>query len=865
MRANRDFNHVYDLDAIRADAGIDRKRPLPHQQDALDALHRWFGGQHQPHAGGLLVLPTGAGKTYTTVRFLCGSRGADQGGPGPLSLGYKVLWLAHTHHLLEQAFVEFANSLQLIRAPRASLGLRVVSGAPRHHHVQDVRIEDDVLIATLQTIRGAVENRQRQVLRWLEGAGEGLFIVFDEAHHSPAPTYRNLVLDLLQGGSSVGLLGLTATPTYSDETRRPWLGRLFPQGIIHQEAVAELMLAGILARPRPRQLVRTKSTPKFEPGEFDAWATTRRDLPEHVIAQLADNRARNALIADTYAASRDEFGPTIMFADRREQCDQIVADLKRHQVRAGAVYSQGEGGKNALEGNRSELNARILEDFRQGNLDVIVNIRMLTEGTDLPSAQTAFMTRQTTSQILLTQMVGRVLRGPKMGGTKDAHLVFFADDWQQNINWAEWELLDGVETVPDPAAPAELAPRPVVELLSADLLRKLAEWMEGNVGLSPVPFWELIPAGWYQVEYEVLVNPVAGELDAGSGDVPEFIRRLVLVFDRDRPGFERMLDSASPSELGLFADVVREEDETEAAVTQLLSRHFATHVLHGPNLALGIEDVMRHLAQQGVAPPFVPFEAREEHDLDGIAASMLERRVDRLTEDLELREQFGRGDRLWKLLFRDYERFKLQYTLIAERLVASPEKVHATLKRLIDRETQPADVPEDLKREINRRDGGRCLCCGAARYLQVDHIQPRYRGGSDEAPNLQTLCRRCNRAKGIETMDFRSGRYLTPLTAAPERLPTLALPSNARARDVEAWQTYLRGLVNLFYGCAAVKSVAVTARGRNFHTWEIELHRGNRSVWFRPHLDTVLGAVQSCKRQNGLAAPSKITIRSAVR
>lgn len=861
MKANRDFNHVYDLDAIRAEAGVDRKPPFPHQQDALDAMHRWFVGPHQPHAGGLVVLPTGAGKTYTTVRFLCGSRGADQGGPGP----HKVLWLAHAHHLLEQAFEEFPNSLQLIRAPRASLGLRVVSGAPRHHHVQDVRIEDDVLIATLQTIRGAVENRQRQVLRWLEEAGDRLFIVFDEAHHSPAPTYRNLIEGLLRGGSSVALLGLTATPTYSDDTRRPWLGRLFPQGIIHQEPVAKLILAGILARPRPRQPVRTNSTPKFDPGEFDAWAASRRDLPDHVIKQLAEDRTRNVLIADTYSANRAEFGPTIMFADRRDQCIQIVDALKRHHVRAGAVYSPGEGGQDALEGNRSELNARILEDFRQGNLDVIVNIRMLTEGTDLPKVQTAFMTRQTTSQILLTQMVGRVLRGPKMGGTKDAHLVFFADDWQQHINWAEWELLDGVEPVPDPTALPEQAPRPAVELISADLLRKLAEWMEDNVGLSPVPFWELVPAGWYQVEYEMLVVPESEELDPNSDDGPEFVKRLILVFDRDRPGFEQMLASTSPRELEPFAEVVRDEDEAEAVVAQLLERHFETGVLHGPNLALGIEDVMRHLAQQGAAPPFFPFEAREEHDLDGIAASMLERKVDRLSEDRELREEFGRSDRLWSQLFRDYERFKLQYTLIAERLVASPATVEATLQRVVDRETQPADVPADLKREIHRRDGGRCLCCGATRYLQVDHIQPLYRGGRNEASNLQTLCRRCNRAKRIETMDFRPGRHLTPLTAAPERLPTLALPRNSRARDVEAWQTYLQGLVNLYYRCAAVKSVAVTARGRNFHTWEIELHRGNQSAWFRPHLDTVLEAVQACKRRNGLAAPSSIKVRSAVR
>ena len=41
---------------------------------------------------------------------------------------------------------------------------------------------------------------------------------------------------------------------------------------------------------------------------------------------------------------------------------------------------------------------------------------MLTEGTDVPDVDTVFLTRQTTSKILLTQMIGRALRGPKFGG-----------------------------------------------------------------------------------------------------------------------------------------------------------------------------------------------------------------------------------------------------------------------------------------------------------------------------------------------------------------------------------------------------------------------------------------------------------------
>jgi len=79
---------------------------------------------------------------------------------------------------------------------------------------------------------------------------------------------------------------------------------------------------------------------------------------------------------------------------------------------------------------------------------------MLTEGTDVPDVKTCFITRQTTSTILLTQMVGRALRGPKFGGTPEAHLVFFNDNWEQLINWAEYDLVAGLaEDDPKPNPP----------------------------------------------------------------------------------------------------------------------------------------------------------------------------------------------------------------------------------------------------------------------------------------------------------------------------------------------------------------------------------------------------------------------------
>lgn len=56
-------------------------------------------------------------------------------------------------------------------------------------------------------------------------------------------------------------------------------------------------------------------------------------------------------------------------------------------------------------------------------------------------------------------------------------------------------------------------------------------------------------------------------------------------------------------------------------------------------------------------------------------------------------------------------------------------------------------IPEDVRRFVWQRDGGRCQECGATELLQYDHIIPWSLGGSDTAENLRLLCTECNRLK----------------------------------------------------------------------------------------------------------------------
>lgn len=60
---------------------------------------------------------------------------------------------------------------------------------------------------------------------------------------------------------------------------------------------------------------------------------------------------------------------------------------------------------------------------------------------------------------------------------------------------------------------------------------------------------------------------------------------------------------------------------------------------------------------------------------------------------------------------------------------------------------QRSYIPDSVRHEVWRRDGGRCVECGSQENLEFDHIIPVSKGGANTARNLQLLCESCNRKK----------------------------------------------------------------------------------------------------------------------
>ncbi len=808
------FKKTYDLSIMKQGKPKD---PVQHQRNAINSLNEWYRNKTYTEHGGLLVIPTGGGKTFVAVRFLC---------EGPLSDGFKVLWLAESHFLLEQAFFAFIDSVGRITGTKSVLVTKVVSGSKVHFKTRDVDTSDDVLFGTLRTIYLACEQRHPQMEAFVDSAGEKLVVVFDEAHHAPAPTYRRLIHQFRERCGGILLLGMTATPVFNDPNKGRFLTNIFgPEPIFEVEA-SKLMAEGILAKPIFEE-PKTNFSPEFNQHEYQQWLHTNRDLPENIIEHLARSKERNQAIASTYADNKTKYGKTIMFADRWFQCEQLKGFLNLQGVRADAVYSHVDaaiGTPEEIKKIKKDENSIVLDKFRDGKLDVLINVRMLTEGTDVPDVQSVFLTRQTTSKILMTQMIGRALRGPKFGGTPEANVVCFIDDWKQLINWAKFELITG--TPIDTATPSRQSIP--LDAISIELVQRLVIMMADPDLKHSVPFVTLLPVGWYKVEYQALVK--------GTED-SEQVTKLIMIFDNEQDSYTKFIQNlVAENDCQSIPEFIDEDvslSKVDIRLRGWQDKFFAgcMHSSLGTNQLDDLFSIARHVAQNETAPIFYEFKERELHDIDAFARGIFARKLDRLAEDEEVSKEYNRDGRYWTAIYYRYDQFKSQFDICINRIIY--EIKNGPTKQpnggIIDEETQIDELQEEVKKRVKERDNYKCLCCGETqrRVLQIDHIIPVYYGRNDNDENLQTLCKTCNRLKGIHKFNFRNPN--TNLIKAPAHIPDFNMGVTVFVDDLGSWEMFIRRAINFFFGCGATKEVLMKKTGYHYvhYRCEVALHEGN--------------------------------------
>ncbi|MGC4851894.1 DEAD/DEAH box helicase [Micromonospora sp. DT4] len=350
----------------------------------------------------LLHMPTGSGKTRTTMSMVCDYLREHE--------GRAVLWFASTRELLDQAAREFHKAWSV-------LGNRPVpiAAAWGGQGTQLGDLSDGLLVASLQTIYA-----RRDEPGFIPDLGRRVgLIIFDEAHQAVAPTYRRVVRQLSTAGQPITpIIGLSATPgrTFLGNKSDADLAEFFEHTKVELDTSAEgganpvayLIEQGYLAEPEFRLL-----------GE----------LPyENVPAAVDDDSAELGLdqadylhevISATLQLVRESHRRIIVFAASVELAHLVAATLRAVGVLADAVDGTTPPETRDTAIRMYKTTAPVPR--------VLVNYGVLTTGFDAPQTSAVVIARPTRSLVLYSQMVGRGIRGPRAGGNKKAVIVTVVD------------------------------------------------------------------------------------------------------------------------------------------------------------------------------------------------------------------------------------------------------------------------------------------------------------------------------------------------------------------------------------------------------------------------------------------------------
>jgi hypothetical protein len=454
------------------------------------------------------------------------------------------------------------------------------------------------------------------------------------------------------------------------------------------------------------------------------------------------------LIVDTYVNNRELYGKTLVFAINVDMAIALNKLFQARGVRSEYVVSSVRDAATGVNRSNDE-NREILQRFRDGELDVLVNVNILTEGTDLPQVQSVFLTRPTKSTILMTQMIGRALRGEKAGGTAKAYIVSFLDDWQEYIAWVNPEKLF-IDTNADFTEKTAERRNYITRLISIAKLEEFAKLADDNLDdaiSEQFTFLERIPIGLYQFTY------------LPDGD-DESRNCTILVYDCMQEAYQQLTEWMETADLSDLDAAAAHVDQTLFGEKERLLGY------HTQDVA----DILAYYQQTGTKPQWIPLEERAEYDVATLAQYIISNRLDDMAVRQYLEDEWNRSGGKWTAFFgyQNFKTFRRAVQLERDRLVYGEEqpKAEPITRR---EEIQIQDLPlEEIRRrfpEIGEKlrnavfekfqDTDGYFFSAQSGYrsknrldFQIDHIQPMSQGGKTTLDNLQLLTRQENGEKG---------------------------------------------------------------------------------------------------------------------
>lgn len=363
----------------------------PYQEACVKAMIR---SMHAGITNGLVVLPTGAGKTIIFSQFISRVHelyGAKRGGR------IRICILAHREKLVSQARDKL---LSVWPESAAKIGLACASAS------SDIDIDADIVIGSIQTISARL---RRNTIKPFD------LVLIDEAHRIPPANQHSAYNDFLDLTLALSprrkFFAFTATPyrlghgyIYGDRKKEGndnWFG-----DPVFQIGMDDLIEQGYLAPYRIKRAVdigpELRSVPIVN-GDYKA------DALGVIMCRFA-NAAANAFLE--YGEDRQHVAAFCSSIDHAEQVAEAFRNRGINSLSLHSLLPMKEREKRLVM-------------FHDGSIQVLASVDALAEGWDESIVDCALLLRPTKAPMVYVQQCGRALRLHE--GKKDALILDMAD------------------------------------------------------------------------------------------------------------------------------------------------------------------------------------------------------------------------------------------------------------------------------------------------------------------------------------------------------------------------------------------------------------------------------------------------------
>jgi DNA repair protein RadD len=359
----------------------------------------------------LVQMPTGSGKTRTVLQSVI-----EYSNETLMFQNQRtIVWLAHTEELCEQAI----ETLTYLWSHLSAYPIKLTRLWGNHNPAVD-NLSGGFVIGTLQKFV-SLNKSQSYILDLIKENTE--ILIIDEAHKSVAKSYASMI-DFLVENQNTSLIGITATPgrTSANVVENKILASFFNKVLLSPQfdgnPITQLQKKGILSHLN-RIEINTQVNVIISSHELEQLKKTD-DLPLSTLKTLASNTKRNKLILELLKNEVEKGNPCLIFTCSTDHSKLLNAALNLRGLKSFYV-----------DANTNKFRRKkIIDNFKSGDFDILINYGILSTGFDAPRLRSIIVSRPTSSVVLYSQIIGRGLRGPKMGGGYECNLFDIKDNFK---------------------------------------------------------------------------------------------------------------------------------------------------------------------------------------------------------------------------------------------------------------------------------------------------------------------------------------------------------------------------------------------------------------------------------------------------